>query len=165
MQIISNIIKIMKWKIPPKIKIYEALGCIADERIELSGSEAKVYSSSKNKFYTITYDKDKNAIMSNDNASYWKGELGYPSIAFLMIKEITPYNNNFAEILKDITWKDINQKFNNNYEKTLNEVKEIVTKRGFSFEELEKEIEKIHTQIIFLGINLLGEKTKPPEGY
>ena len=24
----------MKWKVPPKIKIYEALGCIGDKRID-----------------------------------------------------------------------------------------------------------------------------------
>lgn len=33
----------MKWKIPPKIKIYEALGCIADKRIEINGNDGKVF--------------------------------------------------------------------------------------------------------------------------
>ena len=74
----------MRWKNPPKIKVYEALGCIADNRIEVNENEAKVYSSSREKYYTVKYDR--NSIMSNDNGSYWVGYLGYPSIALLMKK-------------------------------------------------------------------------------
>jgi hypothetical protein len=37
------------WKLPPIIKVYEALGCIADGRIHVDGDSAKVYSSSGNK--------------------------------------------------------------------------------------------------------------------
>jgi len=36
----------MKWKHPPIIKIYEALGSVADGRLKLDGNFAKVYSSS-----------------------------------------------------------------------------------------------------------------------
>lgn len=61
----------MKWKHPPITKIYEALGSVADERIELVGSSAKVYSSSRNKFYVVSYEPG--AIMANDNGSYWQG--------------------------------------------------------------------------------------------
>jgi len=60
---------------PPLIKIYEALGAIADQRIELIQGlfvEAKVYSSSREKYYTVTYDAANKAIMLNDNGSYWK---------------------------------------------------------------------------------------------
>lgn len=72
----------MKWKHPSITKIYEALGAVADGRVEVSSNTAKVYSSSRNKYYDIVYDPDKNQIMSNDNSSFYKGELGYPSIAF-----------------------------------------------------------------------------------
>src|ERR1700733_3253094 len=62
----------MKWKQPPVIKIYEALGAVADGRVEVSGDTAKVYSSTGNKFYDVTYDPAEQAIMTNDNGSYWK---------------------------------------------------------------------------------------------
>ena len=39
-----------KWKHPPIIEVYEALGAVADGRIELTQNEAKIYSSSGNKF-------------------------------------------------------------------------------------------------------------------
>lgn len=44
------------WLQPPIIKVYEALGALADDRIKVKGNTAKVYSSSGNKFYTVTYD-------------------------------------------------------------------------------------------------------------
>lgn len=44
----------MKWKLPPKIKVYEALGCVVDGRVELVGEhEARVYSSSRGKSYVV----------------------------------------------------------------------------------------------------------------
>jgi len=69
------------WKQPPIIKVYEALGSIADGRITVEGNTAKIYSSSGNKFYEVTYDPDTSSIMCNDNGSYWAGYLGYPAIS------------------------------------------------------------------------------------
>ena len=39
----------MKWKLPPKIKIYESLGSIGDKRISVSENSADVYSSNRRK--------------------------------------------------------------------------------------------------------------------
>ncbi|OHB17298.1 MAG: hypothetical protein A2749_00855 [Parcubacteria group bacterium RIFCSPHIGHO2_01_FULL_45_26] len=78
----------LQWKLRHISKVYEALGAITDGRVEVIGNTAKVYSSSRNKFYDVAYDASKNAsrpdsgqaIMSNDNSAYWKGELGYPAM-------------------------------------------------------------------------------------
>lgn len=155
----------MDWALPPKIKVHEALGCIADKRIEIEGDEAKVYSSSRGKFYTVRYDSDKNAIMANDNASYWVGYLGYPSIAFLMLKGVIKFDPRFAEALKDIKWKDINTKFKNDFVKTEEYILEITKKRGVLDEEINKEVDRIYAQIKSLKIKKLGEKILPPQGY
>ncbi len=155
----------MKWQLPPKIKVHEALGCIADGRIELDGNEAKVYSSSRGKFYTVRYDPDKNAIMANDNGSYWVGYLGYPSIAFLMVRGVIHYGQKFAEALKEIKWKDINTKFKNDFVKTEKYILDIVKKRGMSGDKLNKEIDYIYEQLRKLNIEILGERTIPPQGY
>lgn len=92
----------MNWKIPPIEKIPEAMGCIADNRIEISGNEAKVYSSSRGKYYSVKYSPEENAIMANDNGSYWIGYCGYPSIAFLMLKGVIKYHPKIAEAFKDV---------------------------------------------------------------
>jgi hypothetical protein len=154
-----------KWKEPPAIKVYEALGAIGDGRVEVNGNSAKVYSSSRGKYYVVTYDTEKGAIMANDNGSYWKGYLGYPSIAFLLLAGVVEYNEHYAELLKDIPWKDINQKYKNDFEKTLNEVLAIVQERGGSVEDLQEEVHRIVSECSALGLSYLGSKVRPPEGY
>src|SRR3989344_1141202 len=129
----------MKWAIPPEIKIYEALGCIGDKRIEIEKNNGKVYSSSKGKYYTISFN-GTNAIMCNDNGSYWVGYLGYPAIAFLMLKGKIKWSNKLAEGLKDIPWKDINVKLKNDYKKTEEYVLKILQERGFQKSEVLVEI-------------------------
>jgi hypothetical protein len=74
--------------LPPKIKIYEALGAIADQRVELDGmfaNQGKCFSVSSNrKSYTISYNPETNVIISNDSGSIQQGYIGYPAIAFLL---------------------------------------------------------------------------------
>ena len=153
----------MKWKTSPRIKIYEALGCIADKRIEINGNEAKVFSSSRGKAYSVSYDGN-NSIMCNDNGSYWVGYLGYPAIAFLMLKGKIKYNSKFSEALKDISWKDMNIKFKDDYEKTEKYVLELVSKE-FNTNEFTEEINNIFEQVKKLDLDLLGKKIMPPSGY
>jgi hypothetical protein len=153
------------WKVPPKIKIYEALGSIVDKRIEVDGNTAKVYSSSGNKYYTVTYDPDTNAIMCNDNGSYWQGYLGYPAICFLMAKGIIPYSEQVAIWLKDIKWKDVNTKFKNNWDKTEKYVHNLVSERGGDVTILSEEIENIYRKISENIYQQLGSRKKPPSGY
>ena len=153
----------MKWKKPPIPKIYEALGAIADGRIEIDGNVAKVFSSSGNKFYTITYDPDSASIMSNDNSSYWKGYLGYPAIAYLLKIGVLPYEDSLGQLMKGIHWKDLNQKFKNDFEKAIEHV--FLSLDPTQRESLKNYAEKIDNQIESLNLNLLGKKQLPPEGY
>jgi len=90
------------WKNPPIIKIYEALGSVVEERLEISDDTAKCYSSSGNKFYDITYSAEQKAIMVNDNGSYWNGYLGYPAIAFLLQTGVLEYTEDYASYFKNI---------------------------------------------------------------
>jgi hypothetical protein len=153
----------MKWKNPPVIKIYEALGAVADGRVEISGNTAKVYSSSRNKFYDVSFDPEENAIMANDNGSYWKGYLGYPSIVFLMKIGILSYDEKIAQLLKGIAWKDINQKFKNDFDKTLDYI--LSSKSEEEKDVLKKFVEKVSDEIKNLDLGYLGKKVLPPEGY
>ncbi len=152
-----------KWKHPPIIKIYEALGSVADGRIEVTGDEAKVYSSSGNKFYTVTYDPDTQSIMTNDNGSFWNEYLGYPAIAFLMKIDALPYEEKIGNLLKDIKWKDINQQFKNDFDKTLDFI--LSSKTETEKEELDQFVAKVDAKIQELNLSMLGQKVKPPEGY
>jgi hypothetical protein len=153
----------MKWKQPPIIKIYEALGSLADDRVEISESSGKIYSSSRNKFYTVTYDPQKQLIMSNDNGSYWKGYLGYPAIAFLMKIGVISYETSLSNLLKDIAWKDINQKFKNDFDKTLEYI--LSSKSESEKKNLDDFATAVSREIEKMNLGYLGKKTLPPEGY
>lgn len=153
----------MKWKQPPIIKIYEALGAVADRRVGVTDNGGQVYSSSGNKFYTVTYDSVAQAIMTNDNGSYWQGYLGYPAIAYLLQLGILDYEPMQGELLRGIPWKDINQKFKNNFDKTLAYILEPLSQSDREY--LAAYVAKISEDIKRMDLALLGTKTKPPEGY
>lgn len=154
-----------KWKIPPIIKVYEALGCVADGRLELDGNTAKVFSSSRGKFYTVTHDPERNAIMANDNGSYWQGHLGYPAIAFLIKKGIIPFDHKIADALAGVAWKDINTRFKNDYAKTIVYLMERAQKHDVSPTEVEAEGKRVLEAMTKLDLEELGPRTKPPAGY
>jgi hypothetical protein len=153
----------MKWEHPPLIKIYEALGAVADGRVEVSCNAVKVYSSSGNKYYDVTYSKEENAIMTNDNGSYWKGYLGYPGIAYLLQVGELEYRPEMGELLKGVAWKDINQKYKNDFEKTLAEILEPLSSTDKSA--LEQYVAKIDNDVSALQLEKLGKRTLPPKGY
>ncbi len=152
---------------PPIIKIYEALGAIADQRIELIQGlfvEAKVYSSSREKFYTVTYDPANNAIMLNDNGSYRKGYLGYPGIAILLLQWDLPLNKEYTTLLKDIPRKDINTKNNNDFEKTQKQIDTMIIEKWHDIKSFHDYIQNILNEITKKPLSYLGKKTLPPKG-
>ncbi len=152
------------WETPPIIKVYEALGAVADGRVEQTGEGSyRVFSSSRGKFYTVTYEQSTNRIMGNDNGSYFKGYLGYPAIAVLFIEGVLPFAADLAEKLKDIAWKDLNQQYKNDFAQTQAHIEQ-----GLSLKETEKLRDFSQKTLEIIGnLNLqhLGSKTKPPEGY
>jgi len=152
---------------PPLIKIYEALGAIADQRIELIQGlfvEAKVYSSSREKYYTVTYDAANKAIMLNDNGSYWKWYLGYPGIAVLLLQGDLPINKNLAELLKNIARKEINTKNNNDFEKTQQQIDTMIIEKWWDIKAFHEYIQNLNMLLQTNQFSHLGKKTMPPKG-
>lgn len=154
-----------QWKFPPTIKILEALGAVIDDRLKIDGNSAKVYSSSMGKYYVVEYKPDENAINANDNGSYWKGYLGYPAIAFLIVKGILPYKLEVIEKLRDIKWKDMNVKNKNNYQKTISEIYKLRKFSNTEKENLSELVKDIMAKIMELKLNVLEPLPKPPSGY
>lgn len=153
----------MKWKQPPIIKVYEALGAVSDGRMEIEGNTAKVYSSSRGKFYDVIYDPEKRAIMANDNGSYFQGYLGYPAITFLLATGVLPFNPELADLLKGLAWKDINTKFKNDFPKTLLWIEERLGSEKSA--QLAAYAGNISGTVAHMDLEMLGPKVKPPQGY
>lgn len=158
----------MKWKPAPRVKLYEAIGAVADDRIrdiadDGSVKTAKVYSSSGNKYYDVSYDQSASAIMCNDNGSYWKGYLGYPAIAFLMKMGILSYDPKIGELLKGVAWKDINQKFDNDFEKAVESILSNMSEEERTH--IHHFVDSVYAELSNREFSYLGKKTKPPSGY
>ena len=143
------------WKMPPKIKVLEALGSIADQRItKIGDGEYKVVSSSGDREYTVRVDLENLRIDSTDNGSVYKGYLGYPSIAVLMLNKVLPFSEKIANALKGIKWKELNEKYKA-YWKTEFVVKKIAEKKGVSAEEIDKFVDDVMKKIKELKIKKL----------
>ncbi len=130
---------------PDKIKVLEALGAVADGRVEVDekNQTATCKSSDLSKQYTIKYDLKHNAITSNDNSARWQGRLGYPAIAVLMVLEELPRDDKVGQAITGIPWKEINEKFKNDYQKTLMVVNEIAKGKGVKEVELSEYMERV----------------------
>ncbi len=160
-----------KWEKAPKFKLYESLGVLADkDRLEVVSDDgdvitAHIHSSSRNKFYTVTYASKNKEIMSNDNATWFVGYLGYPASSLLLYLGEIKYDKSILPFLDEIPWKDINQKNKNDFGKTQADVEAIYTSKGGDVKILTKEIDKIYKQLENLDLYQLGKKQRPPKGY
>ena len=151
----------MIWKKPHISRIYEALTAIADNRIEINGNRAKCYEFGNDRVYDIQYDPVNGSIMSNDNAAFYTYSLSYPIIAYLMLIGKIPYQKKLLEIFKDVCWKDINQHFKNNYDKSIRFVLEGFKKEGQDIDFIKMEIKGTYDFACNLQIKTLGKLQRP----
>jgi len=134
------------WKLPPRIKVLEALGAIADGRVKLEDGKAKVTGSDGKREYEVKFDLKEKKIDSNDNGSVFKGYLGYPSIAVLMLKKVLPFDEEISKALKGIRWRELNEKYKS-YFKTEFVAKRIAERRGVKPEKIDEFVEKVLEEI------------------
>ena len=154
------------WNKPHISKVYEALTAIADGRLKMiSETSAKCFSSTHNKFYSIEYDPQTAAFMSNDNTAWYTGSLSYPMIAFLMLNEKISYNHEIAEKLKGIEWKVINQRYKNDYDSAISYVLNDLRKKGIEIDLIKTEAGRIFKILSDMKIGILGVKKFPSKAY
>ena len=84
-------------------------------------------------------------------------------MAYLMLTGAIAYDTEVAELLKGVAWKDVNTKFKNNYDKTLEHI--FTSKSEADRERARAEVERIGAAITALNLSMLGPRTKPPAGY
>lgn len=146
-------------KMPPKIKVYEALTAIANNSVGIENNTAVVYSSNKSKFYNLEWDE--RGYSSNDNATFYQGYPGYPIIAVLLLTNKLSYDNSILKFFENIDWKKINTKFKSDYEKSIEFVFQNFNKNDIEF--IEKEVDQIYNSLEALNIVVKRSKRYPPE--
>jgi hypothetical protein len=150
------------WKMPPPIKIYEALGAIGDGRVRLEDEHRSLVTSSEgDKTYEVEIAGDGREISSNDNASYWQGYLGYPAVAVLLMRGLYRPPANVIDALAGIPWKEINRRFKNDYDATIAEVNHIVEASGHDPDAVASEVDSI-IEALRKFAPLRGKRRRPP---
>jgi hypothetical protein len=151
-----------EWKMPPVVKVYEALGALGDGRVRIeSARRASVVSSHGTKTYQVEMSEEGRTISSNDNASYWQGYLGYPGIAVLLARGLYDAPESVVKALAGIPWKEINRRFKNDYGKTVAEVMRRLKESGHDTQAVRAEAEAILEALRRLK-PLRGKRQRPP---
>ena len=159
----------MKRKLPSHIlKRYEALGCVADGRIELWVLDediitAKVTSSDGTKIYDVSYLQSDQMIMSNDNTSYRKEEFWYPALALLLFLDVLDYQDKYGTMLIDIPRKRLNTQNNNNRDITQYQVDEKLKMLWYDLNNLYIYCDSLVEKLQLLDLTMLWEKQTPAQ--
>lgn len=100
---------------PPRIKVLEAIGAIGDGRIkQVSDTKALVKSSMGDREYKVVLigqDARTFRAYSNDNGTLFKGYVGYPILAFMMVKGYLPLDREVMNAMKGVPWKELNERY------------------------------------------------------
>ena len=151
----------MAVKMPPIEKIHEAYSAIADGRIAMRENEADVVSSDLTKTYLVKWSGE--TYSSNDNASYWKGYLGYPLIAVLMLQGKLPLDEETAAHFKGINWKKLNTTHKNKFAEAVREVMDEWEASGIDCAKINEEINRVYREIGQLTVTTKRSSLRPPQ--
>ncbi|MEM0365600.1 MAG: hypothetical protein QXD80_02850 [Acidilobaceae archaeon] len=121
-------------KLPPKIKVLEASGSLADGRVKIISKSdyevrAIVESSLGDRTYKVIIRFGQGRVLqvySDDNGTRFRGYIGYPILSVLMLIGLLPRNSYVEESMKGIPWRILNEKFKS-YERVLEEVIKIAS--------------------------------------
>lgn len=150
------------WKMPPLVKVYEALGAIGDGRVRIEDERrATVTSSDGSKTYEVETSADGREIASNDNASYWQGYVGYPAIAVLIARGYYRAPANVIDALAGVAWKEVNRKNKNDWAATIAEVENGLEQAGHDPDAVRSEAEAVLGFLRTLR-PVRGKRTVPP---
>lgn len=144
---------------PPRIKILEALGAIADGRVHClddACNAARVVSSEGDRTYRVYVDIERGVAYSDDNGTRLRGYIGYPIIAVLMKKGIVPYDERIAEALRGIPWRRLNESLRK-YALVEREVKKIAAGKGVAPSEIDAFVDKAYSVVKKLRIKRLEQ--------
>ncbi len=149
-------------RMPPRIKVLEAAGAIADGRVEVvDDKRARVTSSEGDRVYTVYVDLARREAYSNDNGTIYRGYIGYPIIAFLMKKGVIYYDEKVGKALEGIPWRRLNEKYKK-YALVEEEVKKHASTKGVQPQQLEAFTRKVLSQLSTLRLRRLQQPPFKP---
>ncbi|MEZ0248471.1 MAG: hypothetical protein ABWJ97_04290 [Thermoproteus sp.] len=141
-------------RLPPRIKVLEALSALADGRVKLlSDKDAEVVSSDGTRTYRVHVDVGRRVAYSDDNGTVYRGYVGYPILSFLMARGLLPVDQKLGEALRGIPWRKLNEEYKK-YEAVIQVIKAGLRERGISDEEVDRYIDLVLSHLKKLGLRL-----------
>lgn len=134
----------MRLELPPRIKILEALGAIADGRVRKVDEHYEVISSEGDRSYTVKINNYE--VFSDDNGTKFRNYIGYPIIAVLMIEGKLQFDKNISNALKGISWRKLNETYKS-YHVVEKIVKNICKEKGIKEEDINRFIEEVLNEL------------------
>lgn len=147
---------------PHRVKYLEALGAVADDRVDVNPRGATVQSSSRNKSYEVEVDFERGVASSNDNGSYYRGYVGYPLIATLVVLGKIPVPESSIAAFRDIPWKDMNTELRNDYDRLFGLLRDREQSTALELDELAAAMEQA---LLSQQLQLVRSAKPPPPGY
>lgn len=130
---------------PPRIKILEAAGAVADNRVAKVGEKTfRVVSSEGDREYKVYVDAERMEACSTDNGTLYRNYIGYPIISALYLTDVIPYDPTVGKALSGINWRRLNETFKN-YALVEAEVKKIAQERGVPSEYVDRYVNEVYT--------------------
>ncbi|CCC82340.1 hypothetical protein [Thermoproteus tenax] len=144
-------------RLPPRIKILEALSAIADGRIKaLDDKEAEVISSDGQRTYRVYLDLARGLAYSDDNGTKYRGYIGYPIVAFMMLKGALPVDNELKDALRGIPWRRLNEQYKK-YDVVIEVVKRELSRKGIDPSRVDRYIHEVVEKLRTIKLELIEQ--------
>ncbi|MEM2034341.1 MAG: hypothetical protein QXS80_09080, partial [Candidatus Caldarchaeum sp.] len=138
--------------VPPRVKVLEALGAVAGGRIKvLDDRNCLVDASEGTRTYKVYVDIEKKIANSDDNGTFYRNYIGYPIIAFLMVKGLLSYDPAIATPLAEIKWRTLNERYKS-YWKVETLIKKMLAEKGVKPEDVDRFVSKVLDELAALGL-------------
>ncbi len=139
----------MSLRLPPRIKVLEALGAVVDGRVQLVGEgRCKVVSSEGDRVYNVVVEGGY--VYSNDNGTLYRGYVGYPILACLMAEGKLPTDAELGEKLRGVPWRRLNEQYKRYGEVLVR----VLTERGIERERVEAYIDAVLRRLAAMRLRL-----------
>jgi hypothetical protein len=136
-------------RLPPRIKVLEALGAVVDGRVRLVGEgRCEVVSSEGDRVYNVVVEGG--FVYSNDNGTLYRGYVGYPILSCLMAEGKLPTDAQLGEKLRGVPWRRLNEQYKR-YEEVLVRV---LAERGIERERAEAYIDAVLRRLAAMRLRL-----------
>ncbi|MCX8185209.1 MAG: hypothetical protein RMI56_04150 [Sulfolobales archaeon] len=144
-----------KLSIPPRVKVLEALGALADGRARRVQSDLfEVTSSDSSRTYRVYVKRvglKEYIVCSTDNGTVYRGYVGYPIIAVMALNGYLSRDRDVEETLSGIPWRKLNEELRK-YVLVESEALKIASSRGIDPRVVSSTVEKVIEELKKLTI-------------